>query len=158
MSLKCSAWAWKQRGLSPRAKLVLLALSDHVNQRDRITCYPGIDALMEETEIPERTLQRAITELEQRDLIAAFAVFTKRLGQRASRYVLNVDGLPADRWPTEALSWAQQAEPGARLVNRRDLTANWAPPEQRQTQLPGFRKPRPPRRPGTPPVPNFGTP
>lgn len=153
MSLRCSAWAWKQRALSPRAKLVLLALADHVNQKDRITCYPGIDSLIEETEIPERTLQRAISELEQRDLIAAFAVFTKRLGQRASRYVLNVDGLPADRWPSEALSWAQQAEPGARLVSRRDLTTEWLPPDHRQNQLPGFRKPRPPRRTGTPPVP-----
>jgi hypothetical protein len=73
-------------------------------------------------------------------------VITTR-GQRANLYVLNIDGIPAEQWPVQSLSWAEQAEPRARISPRSDR--QWQPQDHRQDRLPGFRRPR---RPGTPPV------
>lgn len=77
MSHRATAWAVAQRTGSPTRKAVLVALADRHNA-DTGRCDPSIRRLAEDTEMGERTVQRALGELEA----AGFIVRQDR--QRAS--------------------------------------------------------------------------
>jgi hypothetical protein len=61
-------WAYRQPGLSPTNKLVLMGLADHAD-RDGI-CWPGIKLLCEETGYSKSTIYRALEELHAVGLIS----------------------------------------------------------------------------------------
>ena len=74
MSVRAMAWAFDQRVgraeksvSAPSAKLVLLKLADHSDDRGR--SYPSIGLIAEDTELDERTVRRALDHLEARGLI-----------------------------------------------------------------------------------------
>lgn len=69
MSFELMAWAVKQRTGSAPRKAVLLALADRANQ-DTGLCCPTIARIAEQTELGQRTVQRALVDLEEAGLIA----------------------------------------------------------------------------------------
>lgn len=66
MSVAASAWAWRHP-LDCYAKIVLLALADHAD--DRGICWPGLWGLAEKCNMDRRTVQRKVRELEALQLI-----------------------------------------------------------------------------------------
>lgn len=66
MSNAASAWAWKQT-LDCHAQHVLLALADHAD--DRGICWPGLWGLAEKSNMPRRTIQRKVRQLEALGLL-----------------------------------------------------------------------------------------
>lgn len=63
MSHRATAWAIAQRTGSPTRKAVLVALADRHND-DTGRCFPSVRRLAEDTEFSERSVQRALAELE----------------------------------------------------------------------------------------------
>lgn len=88
MSLEATIWAWEQvRSLDPRSALVLLRLADYVRPHER-TCFPGQARLAEETGQSERTVRRAIHDLEQRELIQRHRRMHPEGGRKSDEYEL----------------------------------------------------------------------
>ncbi len=68
MSLEASKWTWTRRGLSPRARLVLLALADCCNHKTASNvCWPSLTCLQYMTELSRSSVCRALDELANRD-------------------------------------------------------------------------------------------
>ncbi len=67
MSFRASRWAWRQQAESSRAKIVLLSLADHVNERGY--CWPSQHRLAVLTELGIKTVGRALKDLEDLKLI-----------------------------------------------------------------------------------------
>jgi DNA-binding Lrp family transcriptional regulator len=68
MSLRASNWAWDQRTLTPTQKIVLLALADCHNDHTG-QCFPRQERLAEQCEVSVKTVQRAISSLEDAGLL-----------------------------------------------------------------------------------------
>lgn len=64
MSAEHVGWAFRQKGLSPTRKLVLVALADRCN-KDTLRCDPSIKKLMDDTGLARMTIFRALESLEQ---------------------------------------------------------------------------------------------
>lgn len=64
MSAEHVGWAFRQKGLAPTRKLVLVALADRCN-KDTLRCDPSIRKLMEDTGLARTTVFRALESLEQ---------------------------------------------------------------------------------------------
>ena len=64
MSAEHVGWAFRQRGLTPTRKLVLVALADRCN-KDTLRCDPSIRKIMDDTGLGERTVFRALLDLEE---------------------------------------------------------------------------------------------
>ncbi len=62
MSWQAQAWAWGQTKINGTQKLVLLALANRTGEDH--SCWPSIARLSEDTCLSERTVQRALRELE----------------------------------------------------------------------------------------------
>lgn len=68
MSFEATAWAMRQMTGSPGAKLVLLALSDHLN-RDTGRCFPKVETLAVECEMSVRSVKTHLQRLKGLGLI-----------------------------------------------------------------------------------------
>lgn len=69
MSAEHIGWAFRQQGLSPTRKLVLLALADRCN-KDTLRCDPSIRRLMDDTGLGRMTIFRALESLEEDGFIS----------------------------------------------------------------------------------------
>ena len=67
MSIDATTWAWKQRGLTPAQKLLLLSLADRAEEDH--TCWPSLRRLAADTGLTDRGIQKILAELETRGLI-----------------------------------------------------------------------------------------
>lgn len=67
MSHKATEWAFRQRGLKPAAKLVLLALADRHNPD--MGCFPAHETIASDCEMSERSVRDQLNLLETRKLI-----------------------------------------------------------------------------------------
>lgn len=76
MSVTASIWAWRQIGLRPTEKFVLLTLADRYNDGEGCA-WPHIKDIAHRTGCSERTVQRALHDLESRRLMRR----EPRLGQ-----------------------------------------------------------------------------
>jgi GntR family transcriptional regulator len=72
MSAEHVGWAFRQKGLTPTRKLVLVALADRCN-KDTLRCHPSIRKLADDTGLNPRTVERALTDLEDDGLIQRIA-------------------------------------------------------------------------------------
>ncbi len=66
-------------------KLVLLALADHVNQKDVNVCYPGIQRLCERTGLSDRAIHKSLKRLKEAGHIEVI-----HRHRHASRFSLNL--------------------------------------------------------------------
>lgn len=91
MSHEATAWAVKQRGrgLSPTDKLVLWHLSDYHNPTRG--CFPSQEELSWSTEVPRRTLNRALATLEKKGLVRRFQQRGVDGQQEVTRYMLEFE-------------------------------------------------------------------
>lgn len=86
MSVDATLWAWKQQGLSPIQKIILLSLADRAN--DFNMCFPSVNRIMLDTGIGKKdTVFKAIKELEQIGLLA----IEKEAGRSNHYQLLNVE-------------------------------------------------------------------
>lgn len=84
MSASATFWAWRQRGITSTAKLVLLCLADCHNP-DTGRCDPGAKYIAEKSELNIKTIPAALRRLEEFGLIT----IKKRAGNSPS-YTLNL--------------------------------------------------------------------
>jgi|GEM_PF-5239878 len=111
MSHEASEWAWSVPDLPSWARIVLLALAEHVGEGGQ-TCFPGQVRLAVMCSISERQLRNVLRELERRGLIT----IEHRAGQGEGR-LSNVYRLAmSDRPP---VSDSPQV-PGARMPDSGD--------------------------------------
>lgn len=68
MSLKLMDLAFYVKGLTPPQKSVLVALADHAHD-DGSSVYPSVARLVLKTSFAERTIRRALADLQQKELI-----------------------------------------------------------------------------------------
>lgn len=68
MSLDASRWAWRQMGLRPLHKLVLLSLADRADAED--CCFPSHEMLIKDTGMDAKTIWQALKGLTEIGLIA----------------------------------------------------------------------------------------
>ncbi|PCI41223.1 MAG: hypothetical protein COB46_04280 [Rhodospirillaceae bacterium] len=61
MSLDATIWAWKQRGLTPAEKTVLLSLADRAGEDH--TAWPSAKRLAKDTELSDRHVRRVLKQL-----------------------------------------------------------------------------------------------
>jgi DNA-binding MarR family transcriptional regulator len=88
MSHVATNWAFKQRGLKPATKMVLLYLADRHNPD--YGCFPAQKTLADDCEMSERSVRTHIEELERAGLIVREQI--TRDGKFAStRYVLQFE-------------------------------------------------------------------
>jgi len=64
LSIEMLEAAWNLP-LGSTDKLVLLALADHVNQKDVNVCYPGIERLCERTGLTDRAIHKSLKRLKE---------------------------------------------------------------------------------------------
>jgi len=87
MSHEATNWAFKQRGLKPSTRVVLLALADCHNPHHG--CFPSKKTLAADCELSERAVYEHIKVLESIGLVHVTAVFSRAKGQFSSnRYLL----------------------------------------------------------------------
>jgi DNA-binding Lrp family transcriptional regulator len=67
MSVFATAWAWQQP-VTGNAKLVLLALADECRGTDGL-CWPGLKRVAEMVGVEQRTVRRAVEQLEEAGLL-----------------------------------------------------------------------------------------
>lgn len=86
MSHEAQTWAIKQRTGSPARKAVLMNLADRADEA--WSCFPGQKRIAEDTELGERTVRRALDDLEQAGLLLRFHRRRKDGSWTSDRYVL----------------------------------------------------------------------
>jgi hypothetical protein len=74
VSWEATAWARRLRGLGPNGKLVLLLMSDHVNEHDVNVCWPSLPRLAADSDLSRATVWRTIDRLEKLGLIERLGV------------------------------------------------------------------------------------
>ena len=90
MSHEATNWAFKQKGLKPATKIVLLALADRHNPDHG--CFPSKRLLADDCEMSERAVYAHIKALEDAGLINVEEAAQKHRGQYASnRYILGFE-------------------------------------------------------------------
>ena len=77
MSSEATTWALKVRGVSPRAKLVLIAMADSANAKSGLA-YPSRKTLAEAADCSVDTVDRCIRELVTEGLVVVQATFDER--------------------------------------------------------------------------------
>lgn len=81
--------AWKVTGLTPREKVVLLALADCMNATTGM-CFPSAPRIGEMTGIHPRSVWRVLGLLEEKGLITRINRELDRGGQGSNRYLLHL--------------------------------------------------------------------
>ena len=81
--------AWKVTGLTPREKVVLLALADCMNATTGM-CFPSARRLSEMTGIHDRSVWRVLGLLEEKGLITRINRELDRGGKSSNRYLLHL--------------------------------------------------------------------
>lgn len=90
MSHEATNWAFKQRGLGPSAKLVLMYLADHHNPS--YGCFPMQVTLAHECEMSRSSINNQLATLEEMGLIRRVRQIDERTGkQRSTRYILGFE-------------------------------------------------------------------
>ncbi|MBK1632640.1 hypothetical protein CKO31_18210 [Thiohalocapsa halophila] len=159
MSYRLTEWAWSVDGLSPHARLSLLALADCCNgSRRNATCWPSLAHLVSKTGLSRASLKRALRELESRALIDR----RPGNGRRATVYRLACQDSPNKRLdlgdptvaprPEQAAAAAKSPRPqaSARGVTQTPLNAS-----RGVTQTPLGEQPEPPGGSHRPPEPGI---
>ena len=99
--------AWKVTGLTPREKVVLLALADCMNATTGM-CFPSARRLGEMTGIHDRSVWRVLGLLEEKGLITRINREMERGGQGSNRYLLHLsEPVP----PPTSLPMTEPAQP-----------------------------------------------
>jgi DNA-binding transcriptional ArsR family regulator len=86
MTYKVMTWAVEQRTGSPTRKAVLMNLADRAD--GAWLCWPGQKLIAKDTELGERTVRRALDDLEQAGLIRRYRHRRKDGSWSSDRYVL----------------------------------------------------------------------
>lgn len=115
MSSDATSWALKVKGVSPRAKLVLIAIADSANAKSGIS-YPSRKTLAEAADCSLDTVDRCIKELVKADLLHVEAHFDERVDaprrQTSNRYHLHLTPAAESRPPSRETA-APQPHPDA---------------------------------------------
>lgn len=99
--------AWKVTGLTPREKVVLLALADCMNATTGM-CFPSARRLSEMTGIHDRNVWRVLGILEEKGLITRINRELDRGGKSSNRYLLHLsEPVP----PPTSLPMTEPAQP-----------------------------------------------
>ena len=99
--------AWKVPGLTPREKVVLLALADCMNATTGM-CFPSARRLSEMTGIHDRSVWRVLGLLEEKGLITRINRELDRGGKSSNRYLLHLsEPVP----PPTSLPMTEPAQP-----------------------------------------------
>ena len=99
--------AWKVAGLTPREKVVLLALADCMNATTGM-CFPSARRLSEMTGIHDRSVWRVLGLLEEKGLITRINRELDRGGKSSNRYLLHLsEPVP----PPTSLPMTEPAQP-----------------------------------------------
>ena len=99
--------AWKVTGLTPREKVVLLALADCMNATTGM-CFPSARRLGEMTGIHARSVWRVLGLLEEKGLITRINRELDRGGKSSNRYLLHLsEPVP----PPTSLPMTEPAQP-----------------------------------------------
>lgn len=88
MSFDTVPWAWKVEGITPTQKLVLMGLASYADERN--SCYPGQELLASRAGVSDRTVRRALDELEHIGLIRRERRKDARGFRTSDRYFLHV--------------------------------------------------------------------
>lgn len=128
MSIQHTAAVWAHSRAEHSARLVLLALADHMNQATGLA-WPSVETLCAVTRLSERAVRGAIgVLLELGELVEAESTVS---GQRAFALALECpaecDGTTQHRMPTERARKAMQDARGALGTARAAETAREAP-------------------------------
>ena len=99
--------AWKVTGLTPREKVVLLALADCMNATTGM-CFPSARRLGEMTGLHDRSVWRVLGLLEEKGLITRINRELDRGGKSSNRYLLHLsEPVP----PPTSLPMTEPAQP-----------------------------------------------
>jgi len=90
LSIQALDWARRCHVGNSTRKFVLMALADRWNS-DTGVCWPSVGWICEFTELSERTVRRALRELEEQGLIVHDGWFGWRADRQTRRYRLAVD-------------------------------------------------------------------
>jgi biotin operon repressor len=92
MSFRALAWAWEKTTGSAPSKLVLMALAScHNDETGR--CYPSIQYIADKSECSRRTVERALSDLEEQGLIERVHRSTAEGRKTSNEYRLGCDGM-----------------------------------------------------------------
>lgn len=125
MSWRAVAWAIEQETGSATRKWVLVALADRHNG-DTGRCDPRIRRLAADTELSERSVQRALAELEERGFIERHERYRDDGGRRSDLFTfpaLAGEGVAVSPPPgdTESGQEPGSSEPGTSVANAPDV-------------------------------------
>lgn len=110
MSLDAHRWAWKQKGIRPTDKLVLLSMSDRV--AEDMTCFPSIARLMEDTGLNRKTIIAVWGRLQAAGLICDTG---KRTGRTKQVIV----------WQLSGVEKRERTVPKTEQFQKRDRSQNY---------------------------------
>lgn len=95
MSLDATRWAWRQQGLRPLQKLILLKLADHAG--DDNTVWPSYSLIRADTGVDKKTVWTAIKAMRDIGLISDTGQRTGRTGQIPILELVGVTSRTADQ-------------------------------------------------------------
>lgn len=126
MSLEAITWAYKTQVGSSAMKAVLLVLANYADEDD--SAYPGIVRIARMTELSERTVQRAVAEMEELGIVRV----DRGEGLKGTnRYFLNLG------WVAEGGGDTVTPPPGDTVTGGGDTVAsNTKKTQERDTQTP----------------------
>lgn len=100
MSFEAVSWAWKQKGLKPFEKLILIALADRHNPDHG--CFPSIPTIVRDTGISKSSVHRNLAVLQHKGLISREAAYRDNKSQTSNRYFFSFERV-SDRHPTHVM-------------------------------------------------------
>lgn len=89
MSAKAIAWAFECRGLTPVTRNVLFVLADSADKYGK--CWPSVGTIARCAEVSERSVQRALHELEERAALTREQRVAESGRTTTTRYQLHAD-------------------------------------------------------------------
>lgn len=126
MSAQATAWAWSVTTGSPTRKAVLVALANRHNP-DTGLCFPAIPRIAVELEMSERTVQRALRDLEDHGFITTVERFRENGAQSSNAYALAFQE-PVDNsvgGVTHSHRGGEPVSPGGDTVSPLELKENY---------------------------------
>jgi hypothetical protein len=122
MSWNALAWAGKQRVGHAHTKAVLILLANYADEAG--SCFPSNEHLGDVLEVSIRTIQNAVTTLEEAGYLTRTRDRNKDGTLGLTRYRLNLDRLPGTGSPQEARSVASASS----ATGRANLETDSTPP------------------------------
>lgn len=108
------AWAWQQP-IPSTAKLVLLAIADHADDKGK--CWPGLSGIAKKCRLSQRAVISNIEQLQQLGLVQKQIRYYESGAQRSNLYILSLKNTVIDSPPGEGYTSPSEGDSPSPMID-----------------------------------------